>query len=143
MMLFSVMFWLRIQIGSSSFFLINTKTKTINMITYNNHLYPHPNHILYYDDKYNLKLDSSIQSEVTEVDFDTTNITPDLSHHQYIFVQSYLMLFVNSLANFAIYFKFLTEYPVALGKESLIFAARLSINLFPHDLCSLITRPIL
>lgn len=45
------------------------------MITYNNHLYPHPNKILYYNDKYNLKLDSSIQSEVTEVYFDTTNIT--------------------------------------------------------------------
>ena len=45
------------------------------MITYNNHLYPSPNHILYYDDRYHLKLDSSIQSEVTEVDFDTTNIT--------------------------------------------------------------------
>lgn len=45
------------------------------MITYNNHLYPQPNHILYYNDNYHLKLDSSIQSEVTEVDFDTTNIT--------------------------------------------------------------------
>ena len=45
------------------------------MITYNDHLYPHPNKILYYNDNYNLKLDSSIQSEVTEVDFDTTNIT--------------------------------------------------------------------
>ena len=45
------------------------------MITYNNHLYPHPNHILYYNERYHLKLDSSIQSEVTEVDFDTTNIT--------------------------------------------------------------------
>ena len=45
------------------------------MITYNNHLYSHPNHILYYNDNYHLKLDSSIQSEVTEVDFDTTNIT--------------------------------------------------------------------
>ena len=45
------------------------------MITYNNHLYPHPNHILYYNEKYHLKLDSSIQSEVTEVDFNTTNIT--------------------------------------------------------------------
>ena len=45
------------------------------MITYNDHLYPHPNHILYYNDNYHLKLDSSIQSEVTEVDFDTTNIT--------------------------------------------------------------------
>ena len=44
------------------------------MITYKNHLYPHPNKILYYNDKYHLKLDSSIQSEVTEVDFDTTNI---------------------------------------------------------------------
>ena len=45
------------------------------MITYNGHLYPHPNHILYYNDNYHLKLDSSIQSEVTEVDFDTTNTT--------------------------------------------------------------------
>ena len=45
------------------------------MITYNGHLYPHPNHILYYNDNYHLKLDSSIQSEVKEVDFDTTNIT--------------------------------------------------------------------
>lgn len=45
------------------------------MITYNNHLYPHPNHILCYNDNYHLKLDSSIQSEVTEVDFNTTNIT--------------------------------------------------------------------
>ena len=45
------------------------------MITYNNHLYPHPNKILYYNEKYHLKLDSSIQSDVTEVDFDTTNIT--------------------------------------------------------------------
>ena len=45
------------------------------MITYKNHLYPHPNHILYYNDNYHLKLDSSIQSEVTEVDFNTTNIT--------------------------------------------------------------------
>ena len=44
------------------------------MITYKNHLYPNPNHILYYNDNYHLKLDSSIQSEVTEVDFDTTNI---------------------------------------------------------------------
>ena len=44
------------------------------MITYNNHLYPHPNHILYYNDNYHLKLDSSIQSDVTEVEFDTTNI---------------------------------------------------------------------
>lgn len=44
------------------------------MITYNDHLYPHPNHILYYNENYHLKLDSSIQSEVTEVDFDTTNI---------------------------------------------------------------------
>ena len=45
------------------------------MITYNGHLYPHPNHILYYNDNYHLKLDSSIQSEVTEVDFDTTKTT--------------------------------------------------------------------
>ena len=45
------------------------------MITYNDHLYPHPNKILYYNEKYHLKLDSSIQYEVTEVDFDTTNIT--------------------------------------------------------------------
>ena len=45
------------------------------MITYNDHLYPHPNKILYYNDNYHLKLDSSIQSDVTEVDFDTTNIT--------------------------------------------------------------------
>ena len=45
------------------------------MIIYNNHLYPHPNKILYYNDKYHLKLDSSIQSDVTEVDFNTTNIT--------------------------------------------------------------------
>ena len=45
------------------------------MITYNGHLYPHPNHILYYNDNYNLKLDSSIQSEVTEADFDTTKTT--------------------------------------------------------------------
>ena len=45
------------------------------MITYNNHLYPNPNKILYYNEKYHLKLDSSIQSDVTEVDFDTTNIT--------------------------------------------------------------------
>lgn len=45
------------------------------MITYNNHIYPHKNHILYYNNNYHLKLDSSIQSEVTEVDFDTTNIT--------------------------------------------------------------------
>ena len=45
------------------------------MITYNDHLYPHPNKILYYNEKYHLKLDSSIQSDVTEVDFDTTNIT--------------------------------------------------------------------
>ena len=45
------------------------------MIIYNNHLYPHPNKILYYNEKYHLKLDSSIQSDVTEVDFDTTNIT--------------------------------------------------------------------
>ena len=44
------------------------------MITYNDHLYPHPNHILYYNDNYHLKLDSSIQSDVTEVEFDTTNI---------------------------------------------------------------------
>ena len=44
------------------------------MIIYNNHLYPHPNKILYYNDKYHLKLDSSIQSDVTEVEFDTTNI---------------------------------------------------------------------
>lgn len=44
------------------------------MITYNNHLYPHPNHILYYNNNYHLKLDSSIQSDVTEVEFDTTNI---------------------------------------------------------------------
>ena len=44
------------------------------MITYNDHLYPHHNKILYYNDKYHLKLDSSIQSDVTEVDFDTTNI---------------------------------------------------------------------
>lgn len=44
------------------------------MITYNNHLYPQPNHILYYNDNYHLKLDSSIQSDVTEVEFDTTNI---------------------------------------------------------------------
>ena len=45
------------------------------MITYNGHLYPHPNHILYYNDNYHLKLDSSIQSEVTEADFDTTKTT--------------------------------------------------------------------
>lgn len=45
------------------------------MIIYKNHIYPHPNHILYYNDNYHQKLDSSIQSEVTEVDFDTTNIT--------------------------------------------------------------------
>lgn len=45
------------------------------MITYNGHLYPHPNNILYYNDNYHLKLDSSIQSEVTEADFDTTKIT--------------------------------------------------------------------
>ena len=45
------------------------------MIIYNDHLYPHHNKILYYNDKYHLKLDSSIQSEVKEVDFDTTNIT--------------------------------------------------------------------
>lgn len=45
------------------------------MITYNNHLYPHPNKILYYNDNYHLKLDSSIQYEVTEVEFDTKNIT--------------------------------------------------------------------
>ena len=45
------------------------------MITYNGHLYPHPNHILYYNDNYHLKLDSSIQSEVTEADFDTKNTT--------------------------------------------------------------------
>lgn len=45
------------------------------MITYNCNLYPHPNHILYYNDNYHLKLDSSIQSEVTEVDFDTTKTT--------------------------------------------------------------------
>ena len=44
------------------------------MITYNDHLYPHPNKILYYNDNYHLKLDSSIQSDVTEVEFDTTNI---------------------------------------------------------------------
>lgn len=44
------------------------------MITYNNHVYPHPNHILYYNDNYHLKLDSSIQYDVTEVDFNTTNI---------------------------------------------------------------------
>lgn len=44
------------------------------MITYNNHLYPQPNHILYYNDNYHLKLDSSIQSDVTEVEFDTANI---------------------------------------------------------------------
>ena len=45
------------------------------MITYNGHLYPHPNHILYYNDNYHLKLDSSIHSEVTEADFDTTKTT--------------------------------------------------------------------
>lgn len=45
------------------------------MITYNGNLYPHPNHILYYNDNYHLKLDSSIQSEVTEADFDTTKTT--------------------------------------------------------------------
>ena len=45
------------------------------MINYKNHLYPHRNQILYYNDKYHLKLDSSIQSDVTEVDFNTTNIT--------------------------------------------------------------------
>ena len=45
------------------------------MITYNGHLYPRANHILYYNDNYHLKLDSSIQSEVTEVDFDTTKTT--------------------------------------------------------------------
>lgn len=45
------------------------------MITYNGHLYPHPNNILYYNDNYHLKLDSSIQSEVTEADFDTTKTT--------------------------------------------------------------------
>ena len=45
------------------------------MIIYKDHLYPHPNKILYYNENYYLKLDSSIQSDVTEVDFDTTNIT--------------------------------------------------------------------
>ena len=60
------------------------------MIIYKNHLYPHPNHILYYNEKYHLKLDSSIQSEVTEVDFNTTNIT--LLHNRIFNVDNKLIV---------------------------------------------------
>ena len=45
-------------------------------------------------------------------------------------------------ANLAIYFKLRTEKPVAFGKDNLISFARLSTNLLPHVLCSLITVPM-
>ena len=45
-------------------------------------------------------------------------------------------------ANFAMYFRLRTEYPLLSGNAILISVARLSINLLPHDLCSLITQPI-
>lgn len=45
------------------------------MINYNGSIYAEPNRILCYGGIYSFKFDGNLASEVTEVDFDPTNIT--------------------------------------------------------------------